>query len=121
MRAEKNGLIVMTEDGKVSVKKPVLSAGPKLSFTYGDDIYFAVGDCTGHGVPGAFMSLIGSRLLNEIVLERHIYSPKEILINLGLSLPTASTTAHITNAVVRLSITGDNIKDSTPVIQNSRR
>lgn len=33
-------------------------------------LYYAVVDCTGHGVPGAFMSMIGSRLLNEIVLEK---------------------------------------------------
>jgi serine phosphatase RsbU (regulator of sigma subunit) len=30
-------------------------------------VYFAVVDCTGHGVPGAFMSMIGNRLLNLIV------------------------------------------------------
>ncbi len=32
-----------------------------------DKIVLAVGDCTGHGVPGAFMSLLGITLLNEIV------------------------------------------------------
>ena len=32
-----------------------------------DKSYFAVIDCTGHGVPGAFMSMIGNSLLNEIV------------------------------------------------------
>ncbi len=42
-------------------------------------VYFAVVDCTGHGVPGAFMSMIGNRLLNEIVMERKIDSPAEIL------------------------------------------
>jgi serine phosphatase RsbU (regulator of sigma subunit) len=42
-------------------------------------IYFAIVDCTGHGVPGAFMSMIGNRLLNEIVRERKIESPAEIL------------------------------------------
>ena len=31
--------------------------------------FIAAVDCTGHGVPGAFMSMIGSRLLNEIVKE----------------------------------------------------
>ncbi|OJJ17459.1 hypothetical protein BKI52_26675 [marine bacterium AO1-C] len=36
-------------------------------------------DCTGHGVPGAFMSLIGSRLLSEIVNEKKIFDPKKIL------------------------------------------
>jgi len=44
-----------------------------------EKIYAAVIDCTGHGVPGAFMSLIGSRLLNEIVNEKKITSPKNIL------------------------------------------
>ncbi|MCE3277882.1 MAG: serine phosphatase RsbU, regulator of sigma subunit [Bacteroidetes bacterium] len=36
-------------------------------------------DCTGHGVPGAFMSLIGNTLLNEIVNEKHILDPALIL------------------------------------------
>ncbi len=42
-------------------------------------VYFAIVDCTGHGVPGAFMSMIGNRLLNEIVTERKAESPAEIL------------------------------------------
>lgn len=36
-------------------------------------------DCTGHGVPGAFMSMIGNTLLNEIVIEKNITKPSEIL------------------------------------------
>ncbi len=36
-------------------------------------------DCTGHGVPGAFMSLIGNRLLNEIIKEKKITDPAGIL------------------------------------------
>ena len=40
---------------------------------------FSVADCTGHGVPGAFMSMLGIRLLNEIVLEKSNTSPDEIL------------------------------------------
>ncbi|GAB4129399.1 MAG: hypothetical protein OHK0045_07390 [Raineya sp.] len=39
----------------------------------------AVVDCTGHGVPGAFMSMIGNTLLNQIVLERGVTRPAEIL------------------------------------------
>ncbi|GAB4334980.1 MAG: hypothetical protein OHK0038_12490 [Flammeovirgaceae bacterium] len=38
-----------------------------------------VADCTGHGVPGAFMSLIGNDLLNQIVIEKNIHSPEKIL------------------------------------------
>lgn len=36
-------------------------------------------DCTGHGVPGALMSMIGSSLLNDIVIARGVYEPDEIL------------------------------------------
>lgn len=46
----------------------------------------AVVDCTGHGVPGAFMSMIGSRMLSEIVNERRIYDPAVILTTLNKML-----------------------------------
>jgi serine phosphatase RsbU (regulator of sigma subunit) len=39
----------------------------------------AAADCTGHGVPGAFMSMIGTAFLNEIVNERGITRPAMIL------------------------------------------
>lgn len=42
-------------------------------------IFVSVADCTGHGVPGAFMSMIGINLLNEIINEKHITQPAEIL------------------------------------------
>jgi serine phosphatase RsbU (regulator of sigma subunit) len=45
----------------------------------GNDRVLAVVDCTGHGVPGAFMSLIGNTLLNEIVYTKHMIDPGEIL------------------------------------------
>jgi ligand-binding sensor domain-containing protein/serine phosphatase RsbU (regulator of sigma subunit) len=44
-----------------------------------DIIYIAAVDCTGHGVPGAFMSMIGSSLLNEIVSKKAIPDPADIL------------------------------------------
>lgn len=42
-------------------------------------IFFAVADCTGHGVPGAFMSLISSRILSSIIVEKNIFEPDEVL------------------------------------------
>lgn len=39
----------------------------------------AVCDCTGHGVPGAFMSLLGVSFLNEIAKGRNISKPDEVL------------------------------------------
>ncbi len=44
-----------------------------------DLIFLAAVDCTGHGVPGAFMSMIGSSLLNEIILEKQVTEPAKIL------------------------------------------
>ncbi|MCJ7448077.1 MAG: YfiR/HmsC family protein [Bacteroidales bacterium] len=39
-------------------------------------------DCTGHGVPGAFMSMLGVAMLNEIVNGKHIMMPDQIIENL---------------------------------------
>jgi ligand-binding sensor domain-containing protein/serine phosphatase RsbU (regulator of sigma subunit) len=40
---------------------------------------FTVADCTGHGVPGGFMSMLGNSFLNEIVVENKIFKADEIL------------------------------------------
>lgn len=47
---------------------------------------FAVVDCTGHGVPGAFMSMIGHNLLHQIVGEKRITEPGEILDHLHVGI-----------------------------------
>lgn len=44
-----------------------------------DDIFIAAVDCTGHGVPGALLSLIGYFLLNDIVRSRKVTEPGKIL------------------------------------------
>lgn len=44
-----------------------------------DKIIIVAADCTGHGVPGAFMSMIGSQLLNNIVGLNRIMNPAQIL------------------------------------------
>ncbi len=44
-----------------------------------DDIFIAAVDCTGHGVPGALLSLIGYFLLNDIVRSRNVTDPGQIL------------------------------------------
>jgi ligand-binding sensor domain-containing protein/serine phosphatase RsbU (regulator of sigma subunit) len=49
-------------------------------------LFFACVDCTGHGVPGAFMSMIGNSLLNEIILTKKITSPSAILSSLNRSI-----------------------------------
>ncbi len=47
-----------------------------------DKIFIAAVDCTGHGVPGAFMSMIGNDLLNQIANVEEITNPGEMLNNL---------------------------------------
>jgi ligand-binding sensor domain-containing protein/serine phosphatase RsbU (regulator of sigma subunit) len=44
-----------------------------------ENVFFTVADCTGHGVPGAFMSMIGTSLLNEIIVEKGISDTNKIL------------------------------------------
>ena len=45
----------------------------------GDKIYFAVADCTGHGIPGALVSIICSNSLSKSLHEDKIFSPSKIL------------------------------------------
>ncbi len=52
----------------------------------GTDILFAVVDCTGHGVPGAFMSLHGYNLLDRIVTEKKITQTDTILNELNTAI-----------------------------------
>lgn len=42
-------------------------------------IIVVAADCTGHGVPGALMSMIGINLLDDIIIRKSITSPNEIL------------------------------------------
>ncbi|MBC7865071.1 MAG: SpoIIE family protein phosphatase [Bacteroidia bacterium] len=49
-------------------------------------VFFATADCTGHGVPGALMSMLGISRLNEIVNEKDILSPAKILNELKSSI-----------------------------------
>jgi sigma-B regulation protein RsbU (phosphoserine phosphatase) len=49
-------------------------------------IIIAVMDCTGHGVPGALMSIMGITLLNEIVLHENTIQPDKILESLRVKI-----------------------------------
>lgn len=64
-------------------------------------VFIAAADCTGHGVPGAFMSMIGNTLLNEIVNSKKIFEPAKILgeLNKGVieSLNQRSTDDDVQN------------------------
>ncbi|MBU1718828.1 MAG: tetratricopeptide repeat protein [Bacteroidetes bacterium] len=49
-------------------------------------LLFSAVDCTGHGVPGAFMSIVGSNILNQAVHENHLIKPNEILNYLSIKV-----------------------------------
>ncbi|GAB4139825.1 MAG: hypothetical protein Fur0041_15010 [Bacteroidia bacterium] len=44
-----------------------------------EEQFFAVADCTGHGVPGALMSVICCNAINEVVISNKVYDPGQIL------------------------------------------
>lgn len=52
-------------------------------------VYFAAADCTGHGVPGAFMSMIAIDKLNQCLIDKKIDSPGAILSYLNKSIKKA--------------------------------
>jgi serine phosphatase RsbU (regulator of sigma subunit) len=63
-------------------------------------VFFAIADCTGHGVPGSIMSMIGNILLNEIIHEKKIYEPSHILNTLNNFVKsTLRQNANLTNRV----------------------
>ena len=60
-------------------------------------VLFAAVDCTGHGVPGAFVSIVGYNLLNKMVDDLKISLPSEILINLNKYMADALSHEGETN------------------------
>ena len=54
--------------------------------TFGDDIYFAVGDCTGHGVPGALVNIAGNSILRQLINRQGLTEPGDILAELDKEL-----------------------------------
>lgn len=59
--------------------KDIVSGDFYWTVNYKGKTFVAIVDCTGHGVPGGFMSMIGNTLLNEIVTMKRIFSPASIL------------------------------------------
>lgn len=53
------------------------------------ELVIAVADCTGHGVPGALMAMIGDALLEQIVVEKKLTDPARILARLHVGINRA--------------------------------
>lgn len=54
-----------------------------------EDYFIALGDCSGHGVPGGFMSVMTASFLNGIVIENKEHSPDKILFELNKKVRAA--------------------------------
>jgi len=59
---------------------------PQVGEGWGEAFYIACCDCTGHGVPGAFMSLLNITMLNEAIIERKIIRPDFVLNDIRTSI-----------------------------------
>lgn len=85
-----NAIIPMEEEIKKDfndflmfyMPKDVVSGDFPWYYKKDDYVYIAAVDCTGHGVPGAMMSLIGCLLLNDIVNDNENPTPGDILLRL---------------------------------------
>ncbi|PBQ31758.1 hypothetical protein CNR22_08235 [Sphingobacteriaceae bacterium] len=66
-----------------------------------DTVIFAAVDCTGHGVPGAFMSIVGHNLLDRVVGEQKITQPARILDELNKSISDTLRQTDLEDNTVR--------------------
>jgi len=62
---------------------------------------FVVADCTGHGVPGAFMTVMGVDSLEEIVRQEKTWKPDQILYKLDKRITAATTQRQSTGRQIR--------------------
>jgi len=72
----------------VLYKPKDIVSGDFYAFTQREQsLIIASADCTGHGVPGALMSMLGSNILYQIINEKNITTPADILywLNLGVA------------------------------------
>jgi len=80
---EKDGLVEHLPDSFIYYKvKDIVSGDFYWYHKKGDELYIAAVDCTGHGVPGALVSMIGITLLKQTIDHQHIVQPGDVLANM---------------------------------------
>jgi phosphoserine phosphatase RsbU/P len=75
MKASENILGFFPESFCISLPKDIVSGDFYWCVKINDRILIGVFDCTGHGIPGAFMSILGVTLLKEIIIRDGIEDP----------------------------------------------
>ncbi len=71
---------------RLYLPKDIVSGDFYWSAKLQNSTYLALIDCTGHGVPGAFMSLIGNAILNHLVIEKKLTEPGQVLSELHFQI-----------------------------------
>ncbi len=66
--------------------KDIVSGDFYWFYQMDDFLFIASIDCTGHGVPGALMTVLSNTLLNEIIIHEKVSDPKEILALLDVKM-----------------------------------
>ena len=59
--------------------KDIISGDFYWYYRHKQTIYFAVGDCTGHGVPGALINMAANSFLQQIIKQKKVYNPSKII------------------------------------------
>jgi len=89
---------IFTDGFVLYMPKDIVSGDFYFLEEFNDRIYLAVADCTGHGVAGAFMSMVGTALLKQIILQNKFTDPAKILneLNEGIveALRQKQTSSH---------------------------
>ena len=86
--------------------------------------YIAAIDCTGHGVPGAMMSVLANSLLNEIIIQQQNTAPDKILAQLhkqvSQNLAQNTTSAQVADGM-DLSLCCINLKTNVLLFSGAKR
>jgi len=69
--------------------KDIISGDFYVCDSSGDQVFFGTVDCTGHGVPGAMVSLVASSYINKTIHEYSMSDPGEMLTRLNDEIPRA--------------------------------
>ncbi len=86
--------LLLKEHFLLYLPKDVVSGDFYAVYWVLDKLIVVAADCTGHGVPGAFMTLVGKTLLDKIIEQQEITSPADILQQLHLEI---NATLHQTD------------------------
>ncbi len=77
--------------------RDIVSGDFIFSSRLGNKIFVAVGDCTGHGVPGAFLTIIGYNLLHHFINSKHLDDLEQIILELNKSFYDILNQANTSN------------------------